>query len=165
MPGPAIITPKAFLPEEEMLTDQDKTGKAPGPAWPLMPPEIAETLQMQFQALLEEQAEFLAETQRSMAAWTKRRQEAMQANFRTFTAMGTSLDPASLNAAYNEWLTSSMGRIFEDMDDVRKEALRAAGAGQRSVAAVLRLRENAKGPPQPASRDEVKLVSQRKAAE
>jgi hypothetical protein len=148
-----------------MLTDQDKTGEAAGPAWPLMAPEIAETLQMQFQALLEEQAEFLAETQKAMAAWTKRRQEAMQANFRTFTAMGNSLDPASLNAAYNEWLTSSMGRIFEDIEDVRKEALRAAGAGQRSVAAMLRLAENAKGAQEAGSRDEMKLVSQRKAAE
>jgi hypothetical protein len=151
------------------LNNQQKTGKAAGPAWPLVPPEIAETLQMQFQALLEEQAEFLAETQKAMAAWTKRRQEAMQANIRTFTAMGNSPDPASLNAAYNEWLTSSMSRIFEDMEDVRKEALRAAGAAQRSVAAILRLRESALpvtgGEAEADSRTGMKTVSERKAAE
>ncbi len=90
------------------MNNQQKTGKPAGPAWPLVPPEIAETLQMQFQTLLQEQAEFLAETQKAMAAWTKRRQEAMQANYRTFAAMGSSLDPSDLSAAYNEWLTSSM---------------------------------------------------------
>lgn len=149
------------------MNNQQNSGNAGGPSWPLVSPEVAETLRMQFQALLEEQAEFLAETQKAMSAWTKRRQDAMQANFRTFTSMGASLDPETLNAAYNEWLTSSMSRIFEDMEDVRKEALRAAGAGRRSVAAILQLRDQvAPGKPAGAYDDtEPKPILQRKAAE
>ncbi len=59
--------------------------------------------------------------------------------------------------------------IFEDMEQVRKEALRAAGSGQRSMAAILRLGENAKPVPDAGaegdSRTGMKLVSRRKAAE
>ena len=46
----------------------------------------------------QEQAGFLDETQRAMAAWTKRRQDAMEATFRTFQAMGGCKDPAAMSA-------------------------------------------------------------------
>ena len=126
------------------MSDQTKTGKSTGPAWPFVSPDMAGTLQVQMQALLQEQAEFLDETQRAMAAWTKRRQDAMEANFRTFQAMGSCKDPAAMSAAYGEWLTNSMNRIFADMNDAREEALRLAEIGQKSMTAFFR--ETAKAP-------------------
>jgi hypothetical protein len=72
-----------------------------------------------------------------MAAWTKRRAEGAEANFRIFQAMGRCMDPASMSAAYCEWLTSSMNRILADMDDVREEALRLAAKGRNSMTAII----------------------------
>ncbi len=105
-------------------------------------PEMAQSLDMQIQALFQEQADFLADTQMAMVAWSKRRQEAMEANFKTFAAMGVSLDPAAMNAAYSEWLKSSMDRILQDLDSVRQEALRAAEIGQKSMNALFLQRGN-----------------------
>lgn len=105
-------------------------------------PDMAQTLHMQMQALLQEQADFLAETQKAMAAFTKRRQEAMDANFKSFAAMGVCSDPAAMSAAYSEWLTGSMDRIFQDIDSVRQEALRVAEMGQKSMTALFWLRDN-----------------------
>ncbi len=124
------------------MISQTKTSKGAGKDRAFGSPDMARTLQMQIQALLQEQADFLEETQKTMAAWTKRRQEALEANFKTFAAMGVCLDPAAMNAAYSEWLTSSMDRIFQDMDSVRQEALRVAEMGQKSVTALF-WRENA----------------------
>lgn len=129
------------------MSDQTETGKGAGTARPFVSPDVTGSLQVQMQALLQEQAEFLDETQRAMAAWTKRRQEAMEANFRTFLqSMGGCKDPAAITAAYGEWLTGSMNRIFADMNDARDEALRLAGLGQKSMTVLFRQGEKAPPP-------------------
>ncbi len=140
------------------MSDQPKTGIGAGS---FVPAEMADILQVQMRALLQEQADLLDETQRTMAAWTKRRQEAMEANFRTFQAMGGCKDPGAMIAAYSEWLTNGMNRIFADMNDARDDALRLAEIGQKSIPALFP--RSAKAPPpkdsSTASRSEVRQTS------
>ena len=143
------------------MNSQTKSAKAPS----FTSPAIPQMLQMQMQALLQEQAALLEETQKSMAAWTKRRQEALDASLRTLAAMGAGLDPAAMTLAYSDWLNSSMNRIFEDMDSVREEALRVAQMSQKSMAALLRAPGQA-GLEQEGRRDEEPAcMADRKAAE
>ncbi|MFY9640228.1 MAG: hypothetical protein WCD20_21100 [Rhodomicrobium sp.] len=114
------------------MTGQTKPGKGVAKVRAFSSPEMA-AFQIQLQALLQEQADFLQETQTAMAAWTRRRQEAMEATFKTFAAMGVCFDPAAKNAAYSEWLMGSMDRILLDMDSIRQEALRLAEMGNKSI--------------------------------
>jgi hypothetical protein len=120
------------------MSDQSNVEKGFGTAWPFVLPKLAETFQFQMRALLQEQAELLDETQKIMAAWTKRRQEAMEASFRTFQALSGCKDAGAMTTAYREWLTNSMNRIFADVNATRDEALRLAEIGQKSVAALFR---------------------------
>jgi hypothetical protein len=120
------------------MSDQSNVGKGFGTAWPFVLPNMTATFQFQVRALLQEQAELLDETQKIMAAWTKRRQEAIEASFRTFQAISGCKDAGAMADAYREWLTNSMNRILVDVNDARDEALRLAGIGQRSVAALFR---------------------------
>ncbi len=116
---------------DENSTDTAKT------ASPIAWPELPEPVKIQLQALLHEQAQYLQETQKVLASWTKRRQEAMAAQFRSLQAMGSSKDLATLGSAYTDWLTDNMNRIFDDMNEVSREALRMAEAGRKSLTVML----------------------------
>jgi hypothetical protein len=82
--------------------------------------------------------ELFNETQNAMAAWMKRRQEAMEVGVRSFQAMCACKDPASFAAAYGEWFTTSLNLITAEMNDAREEALRLAEIGQKSMTASFR---------------------------
>jgi hypothetical protein len=94
-----------------------------------------EAFRFQMEAALHDQAELLDETQRMMAAWTKRRQEAMESGFRTLHKLSASRDVAEMAAAYSEWLSSSMSRIMADMAAAQEGAMRLANLGQSAMAA------------------------------
>ena len=116
------------------MSDRPKNSAAAGTAFQA---EMIEALQVQVRALLQEQADLLDETQKTMLAWTKRRQEALEANLRQFQAMGACKDPADIMAAYNEWVTNSMSRIFTEMECTRTDAARLAEIGQKSISALM----------------------------
>jgi len=120
------------------VSDQSNVEKGLGTAWPFVFPNVAETFQFQMRAWLQEQAELLDETQKIMAAWTKRCQKAMEASSRTFQAICGCKDAGAMTTAYAEWLANSMNRIFADVNDARDEALRLAEIGRKSVAALFR---------------------------
>jgi hypothetical protein len=92
-----------------------------------------EAFRVQMEAALHDQAQMLDETQRMMAAWTKRRQDAMESGFRTLQKLSASRDVAEMAVAYNEWLTSSMGRIMADMMAAQEGAMRLANLGQSTM--------------------------------
>ena len=96
-------------------------------------PDWPDALRVQMEAVLHDQAELLDETQKMMAAWTKRRQEAMEAGFRTLRKLSDSRDATEMAAAYGEWLTSSMGRIMADMMAAQDGALRLANLGHSAI--------------------------------
>jgi len=95
-----------------------------------------EAFRVQMEAALHDQAELLNETQQMMAAWTRRRQEAMESGFKTLQRLSASRDVAEMAAAYNEWLTSSMGRIMADMTAAQEGAMRLANLGQQTMSAL-----------------------------
>ena len=99
-------------------------------------PDWPEALRVQMEAVLHDQAELLDETQKMMAAWTKRRQDAMEAGFRTLRKLSDSKDASEIAAAYGEWLTSSMGRIIADMIAAQDGALRLANLGHSAITAL-----------------------------
>jgi hypothetical protein len=53
----------------------------------------------------------LTEPKKILAAWTKRRQEAVEASSCTFQAICGCKDADAMTTAYAEWLTNSMNRI------------------------------------------------------
>ena len=69
------------------------------------------------------QAELLDETQHALATWMRRRRETMEVSIRKCEAISACKE-ASAMTAYAERLTSSMNRIFAEMNGVRDEALR-----------------------------------------
>jgi hypothetical protein len=126
------------------MTDQSKVEKSVGMAWPFASPQAAESMQVQIQALLKEQADLLDESRKSMTAWMRRRQEMMEAGFRTFQAMCACKDPAAFTAVYGEWLTSNINGILDEMNNACNEALRMAEFVQNSATPLFR--QNADAP-------------------
>ena len=116
------------------MSDQQKNRFAAGIA---LQAEMIEALQVQVRALLQEQADLLDATQKTMLASTKRRQEALEASLRQFQAMGACKDPAGMIAAYNEWVKNSMSRVFTEMHCARADAARLAEIGQKSISALM----------------------------
>lgn len=127
-PPPTVLAAMTRL--KARLADQETAPEAAMPGWP-------EALRVQMEAILHDQAELLGETQKMMAAWTKRRREAMEAGFRTLEKVSKSRDAGDMAAAYGEWLTSSMGRIMADMLAAQTGALRLADLGQTAMKAIV----------------------------
>lgn len=96
-------------------------------------PGLSEALRGQMDAVLHDQAELLDETQKMMAAWTKRRHEAMEAGLQALQRFSNAEDVGEIAAAYGEWLTSSMSRIMADMAIARDGTLRLAGLGTKRM--------------------------------
>ncbi len=94
-------------------------------------PSLSEALRVQMDAVLHDQAELLDETRKMMAAWTKRRHEAMEAGLQALQTFSNAEDIGEIAAAYDEWLTSSMSRIMTDMAVARDGTLRLAGLGTK----------------------------------
>ena len=139
-PPPTVVAAMTRL--KARLADQETAPGAPAmPDWP-------EALQVQMDAVLHDQAELLDETQKMMAAWTKRRHEAMEVGFRALEKVSKSKDAVDMAAAYGEWLTSSMGRIMADMLAAQAGALRLAELSQTAMKALV-----PKSPIVPAPRD------------
>lgn len=115
--------------ETKVNADRAKT-------WPFVLPNLPATLQLQTQAWLEEQAELMEATQKMMAAWTKRRQEAIEASFRMIQSLYGCKDFGDAASLYSEWLGDSMKRVVADINEARDEALRLIEIGQKSLAAV-----------------------------
>ena len=92
-------------------------------------PDWSQALSVHMDAVLHDQAELLDETQKMMAAWTKRRHEAMEAGFRALQKLSAPQDAGEMAAAYGEWLSSSMDRIMADMAAARDGTLRLVGLG------------------------------------
>jgi hypothetical protein len=72
IPTTASAIAVAGQTEVAKMSDQSNVEKGIGTAWPFVLPNVAETFQLEMRALLQEQAELLDQTQKIMAAWTKR---------------------------------------------------------------------------------------------
>jgi hypothetical protein len=121
--------------EDMKMVEQLKVEKAF--EWPLVSPNAVNAMQGQMQNLLDEQVELLEETRKIAAAWTKRRQEAMEAGLQTFQTMCSSQNLGDMTAAYGDFMSNTMKRILADINDSREEALRLTQIGQKSVTALF----------------------------
>lgn len=108
------------------MSDKTKLGANRMHELPFAWPNMSEALSLQAKAWMEEQAELLSATQEMIGAWTRRRQEAMEAAIRAAQTISTSKDFGAVAQAYSEWFTGSMQRVQADLADARDEALRFA---------------------------------------
>lgn len=128
--GQADVRPEravSIMPAAIADLDGRSAGRPPQQADEAMIPSLSEALRVQMDAVLHDQAELLDETQKMMAAWTKRRHEAMEAGLQALRTFSNAEDIGEIAAAYDEWLTSSMSRIMADMAVARDGTLRLAG--------------------------------------
>jgi hypothetical protein len=78
------------------------------------------------------------ETQKAMATWVSRCQEATTTGVRSFQALYACKDPAAFASAYGEWLTRSMTLMAEQMHDAQEGARRCTAIGQQFVSTAFR---------------------------
>ena len=94
-----------------------------GMTWPLAAPD----------AFRRPVQDLIKETQKAMATWMSRCQEATTTGVRSFQALSACKDPAAFASAYGEWLTKSMTLMAEQMHDAQEGALRCAAIGRQFV--------------------------------
>jgi hypothetical protein len=105
------------------MTRQSIPEKTVGMVWPLTAPDA---LRGQVQNLIDE-------SQKAMATWISRCQEATTTGVRSFQALYACKDPAAFASAYGEWLTKSVTLMGEQMQDAQEGALRCAAIGRQFV--------------------------------
>jgi hypothetical protein len=110
------------------MAGQSLPEKTVGMAWPLTAPEA---FRGQVQNLTNE-------TQKAMATWMGRCQEATTTGVRSFQTLFTCKDPAAFASAYGEWLTKSMALMAEQMHDAQEGVLRCAAIGGQFVSTAFR---------------------------
>jgi hypothetical protein len=131
---------------EAFMSDQSQVKSHRETSWPLIVQNMPPAVQVHMDAWFHEQAGLFDEMQKMMGAWMKRRQEAMEAAFRTFQRASNCKDAGALAACYGEWLTGNVNRIIADLDDARDEALRMGEIGQKSAAALWQQGAREKAP-------------------
>jgi hypothetical protein len=114
------------------MTRQSIPEKTVGMASPLTAPE---EFRGQVQNLM---SETQSETQRAMATWMSRCQEATKTGVQSFQALYGCKNPAAFASAYGEWLTKSMTLMAEQMHDAQEGALRCAAIGRQFATAAFR---------------------------
>jgi hypothetical protein len=114
--------------EEGEMTRQSIPQKTVEMAWPLAAPEA-------FRGQIQD---LMSETQKAMATFMSRYQEATTTGVRSFQALYACKDPAAFASAYGEWLTKSMTLMAEQMHDAQEGALRCAAIGRQVVSTAFR---------------------------
>jgi len=137
------------------MTQQAKLEKGQLGVWPFVGPNLANRVQAASQTWVEEQEECRERTQKMLAAWMERRQEAFASALHTAERLYGCRDMAAIAAIYGEWLESSTRRVMADMSDAREEALTLMAIGQRSLAGLM---------PQAADPAPAEKASSRRAA-
>ena len=110
------------------MTRQSIPEKTVGMAWPLTAPD-------EFRGPVQN---LMSETQKAMATWMSRCQEATKTGVQSFQALYACKYPAAFASAYGEWLTKSMTLMAEQMHDAQEGALRCAAIGRQFATAAFR---------------------------
>lgn len=117
-----------------------------GMTWPLAAPDA---FRGPVQDLINPVQDLIKETQKAMATWTARRQEAAEAGLLAFLALCTSKDAGAFANAYGEWLTRIMNLLAEEMSAAQEQVFRCAEISQEFATAAFR---SAPGPAKAAAR-------------
>jgi hypothetical protein len=121
---------------EDTMSEPTKTDWTKTIAWQAGAPSQANALQCQ-KLVLEQQRELFDQVQQRMAAWTKRRQEALQTGLDALQRMSACKDPVSAATICGEWVSGSFSRIVEDMNDARDHALKMTEQFQKATQALF----------------------------
>jgi hypothetical protein len=82
--------------------------------------------------------DLIKETQKAVATWMARRQEAAEAGMQAFQALSTSKDPGAFAKTYREWMTTRMNRLAEEMSAAQEQALRCVEIRREFTTAAFR---------------------------
>jgi len=87
--------------------------------------------------VLQHQQEILEDAQQRMAAWTKRRQEAIESGIDALKRMSGAATPIAAAGIYGEWMSSSINRLLADFQDAQAHALKMAEQFQHASKTML----------------------------
>ena len=96
---------------------------------------------------LQQQQELLDDAQQLMAAWTRRRQVALETGIEALRRISACNTPVAMAAICGEWVSGSITRILADLDDAQAHALKMADHFQKASKALLESQQAAAAEP------------------
>ncbi|HZQ00096.1 MAG TPA: hypothetical protein VFB13_11190 [Reyranella sp.] len=73
---------------------------------------------------LQQQQELLQDSQQRMASWTKRRQQALETGLEALSRMAACKTPVEMATIYGEWMSGSITRVLDDLDEAQAQAVK-----------------------------------------
>ena len=86
---------------------------------------------------LQQQQQLFEDAQQRLAAWARRRQEALETGMTALARMSNCKTPVEAAAICGEWMSGSISRIMADMDDAQAHAAKMAEQLHKTSQAVL----------------------------
>ncbi len=86
---------------------------------------------------MQQQQELLQDAQQRMAAWTKRRQVALETGIDALSRMAACKTPVEMAAICGDWMSGSITRIFADLNDAQAHAAKMAEHFQKTSSALF----------------------------
>ena len=83
------------------------------------------------------QVELFEGTNALIAAWMKRRQEAVETGLAALQKMSAAQDPALAARICADWMGGSLNRMLADFADAREHGVRLAEFGQKTMQTVM----------------------------
>jgi hypothetical protein len=131
---------------EETMGDSQNTDWTRTIAWQAGGSPPAQLAEMQ-KIALQQQQELLEDTQQRMAAWTRRRQVALETGIEALQRMSACNTPVAMAAICGEWVSGSITRILADLDDAQAHALKMADHFQKASKALFESQQVAPAKP------------------
>jgi hypothetical protein len=86
---------------------------------------------------LQQQQELLQDSQQRMAAWTKRRQLALETGLDALSRMSACKTPVEMMAICSEWMSGSFSRVLADFEEAQAHTARMAEHLQKASKALF----------------------------
>jgi hypothetical protein len=112
--------------------------------WSLFNPFTPENMFLPMRFALGENSELLAEHQKNLETWAKRRQDAFNDGWRALQALMSEKDPVARSKLANDWVAKATRRFFADLNESRDLCLRLAEMSGKSMLA-LWVRDDGQG--------------------
>ncbi len=97
------------------------------------PAHLAECQKM----ALQQQQELLQDAQQCVAAWTRRRQVALETGIEALSRMSACKTPVEMAAICGEWMSGSITRMLADFDDAQAYTAKMAEHFQKASRALF----------------------------
>lgn len=104
---------------------------------------------------LQQQQELLQDSQQRLAAWTKRRQQALETGLDALSRMASCKTPVEMMAVYSEWMSGSFSRVLADVEDAQAHTVKMTEQMQHASKALF---DSAQAASHPASARHLPVV-------